>query len=160
MALGRLWAWYTRIGPPVDFHTTLSVPECQARLKAETVPWENRIPVGAKPYRLRLAGGFFWLRNRRVPTERPFQGRLVPRDDGGTQVTGQVINNPSFLGFILFLLVAAPLMGGAFYGTGGAITGLVITLFLFAGALYSRYVEETSPSTQRLHLWLQQTLKR
>jgi hypothetical protein len=159
--LERFWRWYTHMGPPLEFYTSLTPAECIERLTAETVSWDNWNPFGLKPYKsLILYDGSFKVKSRRVGSEKPFAGKFERLDDGGTRVTGQIINdNTSFVGFVAFILVAAPLVGAIFYNRIGFVVGLLIGLMFIGSAIYSRIVEEESQSGQVIHKWLMKTLQ-
>jgi hypothetical protein len=159
-ALERFWHWYTHMGPPLEFYTSLSPAECIERLTAETVSWDNWNPFGLKQYKsLVLYDGSFKVKSRRAASEKPFAGKFEQTDDGGTRVTGQISNdNTSFLGFVSVILVAGPLVGALLYNRIGFVFGLLIGLLFVGVTLYTRVVEEDSNSGQTIHRWLMKTL--
>ncbi|HLA43640.1 MAG TPA: hypothetical protein VJZ27_09405 [Aggregatilineales bacterium] len=159
-AFARFMQWYRRIGAPVEFYSPLSYEACIKKLRAETVSWETRNPFGLKKYKSLIeSNGQFKLKNRRIFTEPPFEGKLERTPDGGTWVTGQVVNVTSYPGFVAFLMVVAPVAGGLTYGRVGWIGGLIIALLFVAAGLYARFVEEKSHTAQAIHDWLRSMLQ-
>ncbi|MCL4879538.1 MAG: hypothetical protein KJ064_22975 [Anaerolineae bacterium] len=158
----RFWAWYKRIGPPIEFYTALSPEECRKRLRSAASDWDIPYQITAKLYKAKLhADGTFLLQQRlgfSVRARRPFVGKLEATSGGGTKVSGHIENSTSFLGFATFLLVAAPLVMGYFHGTtGSAAAVLVVGLLIFA-ALFAHHLERDSTDSHGIRQWLYQVL--
>jgi hypothetical protein len=159
-SLSGFWAWYHRIGEPLEFYSSLSIQDCMERLNQGTVSWDTRNPFGVKKYKsLILYDGQFKLKSRRNPADRPFVGKLESTHDGKTRVTGRVVNETSYPAFVGFLLVAAPLVGWYFYGRGGLMIGFLIALLLAAVGIYARVVEEHNHAAKQIQAWLVDTLE-
>ena len=158
----RFWRWYTHMGPPLEFYTSLTPQQCIQRLTVETVNWDNWNPFGLKPYKSQvLYDGTFKVKSRRVGSEKPFVGKFEPLDDGGTRVTGHITNdNTSFLGFVAVLLVAGPIVGAIFYNRIGFVIGLLIGLMFVGSTIYARMAEEESHAGKAIKRWLMKTLPR
>jgi hypothetical protein len=157
--LPRFWAWYYRIGEPLELYTRLSVQECMQRLNDATVSWDTRNPFGAKRYKsMLLYDGQFKLKSRRNPSERAFAGKLESAPNGKTRITGQLINDTNFPYFAGFLLVVAPLVGFYFYGRIGLVIGIIIGVLLIMAGIYARMVEDHNRAIKELHSWLMDTL--
>lgn len=159
--LQRFWRWYTHMGPPLEFYTTLSPAECIKKLTAETVEWDNWNPFGLKPYKAQVFyDGTFKVKSRRVGSEKPFAGKFERLEDGGTRVTGQITNdNTSFLGFVAVILVAGPLVGALLYNRIGLVVGLLIGLMFVGATIYTRIAEEETTSGKAVQRWLMKTLQ-
>ncbi len=154
----NFWAWYKRIGPPIEFYTTLSPAECRKRLRAATSDWELHYQITAKKYKAKFNPDDTFLLQQRfgfsVRARRPFIGRLEATPAGGTKVSGYVENSASFVGFLVFLLVAVMPAATYFHGTVGLTAALLLFLSFTGAALFAHSVEKYSSASQEIRRWL------
>lgn len=154
----NLWGWYKRIGPPIEFYTTLSPAECRKRLRAATSDWELHYQITAKKYKAKLNPDDTFLLQQRfgfsIRARRPFTGKLEVTPGGGTKVSGYIENSASFVGFLVFLLVAVTPAVTYFHGTVGLAAALVLFLLFISAALFAHAVETHSLASQEIRHWL------
>jgi len=158
--VARFWAWYRRVGQPLVFETALSKEVCMQRINAASTPWDSWNPLARQRYQsLILYDGRFKVRKRGLgAAERPFEGKLESLPSGGTRVSGQVLYDTSFLGFVGVLVVAAPLLGALVYGRWGLLVGLLVGVIFLFSAFFARLAEESSQNPAAVAQWLMQTL--
>lgn len=159
----QFWAWYKRIGQPIEFYTALPVTECRQRLRAATSEWDIPYQITFKGYSAKINPDNTFLLQQRfgfsIRARRPFVGKMETTPGGGTHITGYIENSTSFLGFLVGLTIVAPLGMFYFHGTTGMIAALVVCAALIFAAFFAHYAEKDSKAAENIRKWLYKLLE-